>query len=164
MVAQINTPDYYSWAWCFRWLAAHDAITAKRSNEWTSQLLIDQQRRLSRYWFNFRPTAMSQAFRLRRLLAVFGFVGRREDCFVLRMADEALRIGAVVFLAPIAFLLELSREFRVALATFPFRYAVLVAPPTGVVILGRRLPPLRMLISILVVGMVGVHGLRSGLL
>jgi len=48
------------------------------------------------------------AFRLGRLLAVFGFVSSGELGFFFRMANEALGIGAVVLFAPIAFGLEIG--------------------------------------------------------
>jgi hypothetical protein len=70
------------------------------------------------------------------LLAVFSFVLCREIAFLLRMANEALRIGPVVLFAPIALGFEIGNELDVAPGTDFFRHAVLVTPPAVVVVLG----------------------------
>jgi hypothetical protein len=78
------------------------------------------------------------AFRLGRLLAVLGFVLSGELGFLLWMANEALGLGAVVLLAPIAFGLEIGDQLGVAAGTDFFRNAVLVAPPAFMFVAGFR--------------------------
>jgi hypothetical protein len=73
-------------------------------------------------------------FRLRRLLAVLGFILCGELSFLLRMANEALGIRSVVLFAPVALDLEVSNKFCVATGAHFFGNAVLVAPPAVVVV------------------------------
>ena len=79
------------------------------------------------------------------MLAVLRFVLGRELGFVFRMMNEALRIGKVVFFAPIAFGFEIGDELEIAAGADFFGDAVLVAPPgtvgmgiVGDVLGGRR--------------------------
>src|SRR5688572_5581398 len=51
-----------------------------------------------------------------------------------RVTLETLRLGPVVQVAPVAFLLALLGEFDAAHAALVFRDAVLVAPPAAVVV------------------------------
>ena len=69
---------------------------------------------------------------LGRLLAELGFVKCRKLLFTGRIADKALRFGAVVFLAPVAFGLELVGRLGAAHAAFFFRHTVFDAPPARV--------------------------------
>src|SRR5439155_10842386 len=74
----------------------------------------------------------------RRLLAVLDPVLGRELLLQLRVVDEALRVGPVMLLAPVALLLALGSVLGVALAADLLRDAVLVAPPAAVVVLLLR--------------------------
>ena len=67
-----------------------------------------------------------------RLLAVLDPVLGRKLLLQFRMVDEALRIGPVVLLAPVALLLAFGGVLGVALAADLFGNAVLVTPPTAV--------------------------------
>lgn len=55
-----------------------------------------------------------------------------------RVTLEALRLGSVVFLAPIAFCLEVVSGFRAAHAAFFLRDAVLGAPPAAMAVVRLR--------------------------
>src|SRR5439155_21306302 len=80
--------------------------------------------------------------RLGRLLPVLGLVFGGKLGFFLRMADEALRIGPVVLLAPVAFRFALGGVLGVTLAADLLPDAVLVTPFAAVVVgflLGDRL-------------------------
>jgi len=78
--------------------------------------------------------ANPSALRFWRLLAELGFVLGGEFGFELGVAHEALRIGPVVFFAPVAILLELGRKLAVAAAADFLRHAMFGAPPAGVVV------------------------------
>src|SRR6185503_17534366 len=69
---------------------------------------------------------------LGRLLAVLSFVLRREAGLELGVADEALRIGAFVLVAPVAFALEFGGQVAVAQCANLFRHTVGIAPPGAV--------------------------------
>src|SRR5262249_33946367 len=86
----------------------------------------------------------------RRFRAIFRAVLRRELVSQLRIALEALGLGAVVIFTPVALLLKISRQFRIALPTDFFRHTVLIAPPAFMVV------PLLLLF--------GLNGLASRLL
>ena len=67
-----------------------------------------------------------------RLIELGEFLGPRW------ITLEALRLGSIVFLAPIAFCLEVVSGFRAAHATFFFRDAVFGAPPAAMAVVGIR--------------------------
>src|SRR5437867_3797111 len=69
----------------------------------------------------------------RRFLAVLGPILSREFLLSARIAEEALGLGPVVLLTPVALLLELGGDSRIALAAHFFRHAVLRTPPATVV-------------------------------
>ena len=50
------------------------------------------------------------------------------------MAMKALRVGAIVFLAPILFLLEFANERRLAPSAHVLRYTMLGAPPVTMIV------------------------------
>ena len=108
---------------------------------------------------------VSVEFRLGRLLAELGFVLRGVFVELLRVANETLRIGTVVLFAPVAFLLEVGGDLGVALSTFGFGDAVLVAPPAVVTVAGFLFAvivavPFVMFVAVFVAGVIGVFGLR----
>src|SRR5205807_9969041 len=68
---------------------------------------------------------------------VFGPILGGKLLFLLRVANKALRLRSLVFLAPVAFLLALCRNLGAALAADFFGDAVLGTPPAAVVLAGR---------------------------
>src|SRR5436305_12484318 len=70
------------------------------------------------------------------LLAVFSFVLSGELGFLLGMAYEALRVGAVMLFAPIGFSFEIGNELGIAPGAYFFGNAVLVTPPAIVTVTG----------------------------
>ena len=67
-----------------------------------------------------------------RLIELGEFLGPRW------ITLEALRLGSIVFLAPIAFCLEVVSGFRAAHTAFFLWNAVLGAPPAAMVVSGLR--------------------------
>src|SRR5262249_5066611 len=70
----------------------------------------------------------------RGFLAVLDSVEGRVLFFGLWVAEEALRQGPIVLGAPVALLLELGGDLGTAHAALRLGNAVLVAPPTAVVV------------------------------
>jgi hypothetical protein len=80
-----------------------------------------------------RPSCRSHGlfqFRLRWLLAILGDVLSGKLLLQVWMADEALRVGPVMLLAPIAFLLEVGSDLAAALCADLFGHTMFIAPPT----------------------------------
>jgi hypothetical protein len=75
-----------------------------------------------------------------RLLAKLGSVLRFKLFLQFGIAQETLRLGAGVLIAPVTFILAFGRVFRAALAANVLGDAVFSAPPTAVVVtsLGMR--------------------------
>jgi len=65
-------------------------------------------------------TSTHTSFRLRRFFAVLGFVLGNEFFFAAGIADETLRFGAVMFLAPITAFFTLVSDFFVTKRTDVF--------------------------------------------
>lgn len=99
---------------------------------------------------------------LRRLLAVFGLVERGEFRFQIGMAGEALRIGRLVVLAPIALFLEFGRQLRVALAADVLGHAMLGAPPRAMIVRGMvmiGMVVVAVIVTVMLVAFVVVAGM-----
>src|SRR5690349_12395029 len=86
----------------------------------------------------FLVTFRRATVRLGRLLSIFRFVERRVLRFLLRMTDEALRVGPIVLLAPVVLRFESCDKLRMALRAFFLRHAMLIAPPAFMRMFRRR--------------------------
>ncbi len=70
------------------------------------------------------------------LRAVLCFILSSELLLLLRAADKALRVWAVVFVAPVSLGLEIRGQRYVTLRADCFRNAVLAAPPFAMDMVG----------------------------
>lgn len=70
---------------------------------------------------------------LGRLFSVFRFVFGSVRDLLFGVANEALGVRTLMFLAPIALFLEFACQLGAALAAFRFRHAVLFTPPARVI-------------------------------
>ena len=101
----------------------------------------------------------SRCLPLRRFLPFAGFVLLGEPSFEFGVAEEALRVGPVVLLAPVPLLLEVGGDFGTALCADVLGDAVLGAPPASMLVAGRFRP---MLASVLMAVPVIMILLRGG--
>jgi len=64
----------------------------------------------------------------------FGLVSRGEFIKPGGATDEALRFGAIVFVAPVTLFFETRNQGRIAPRTLSFRNAMLGAPPASMAV------------------------------